>query len=54
MSFVSVRAVDPRYEVVEGRRTPPFYVEEVERGRDRILHFLQHRHAETAQSCGTE
>lgn len=33
--------VDPRYEVVDGRRVPSFYVTEVEEGRKRILEMLQ-------------
>jgi hypothetical protein len=34
-------ALDPRYEVSEGRRTPAYYRAEVEAGRDLIRAFLQ-------------
>lgn len=34
---MSVGSLDPRYSVLEGRRTPDFYVTEVERGRELIL-----------------
>lgn len=40
-AFLSIGTLDPRYEVVEGRRTPDFYRAEVERGRDLIVSYLQ-------------
>jgi hypothetical protein len=36
----SAGSADPRYEVVDGRRLPTFYVEEVEQGRKKILSLL--------------
>lgn len=50
MPLVSVKNADPRYEVDDGRRTPPFYVTEVESARQRILHFLEH--SESPLICG--
>ena len=32
-------SLDPRYSVLDGRRTPDFYVAEVERGRELILTY---------------
>jgi len=36
-------SADPRYEVSEGRRTPPFYRAEVEHGRRLVLRFIQRK-----------
>jgi hypothetical protein len=38
--LVASKSADPRYEVNDGRKTPPFYVAEVEAARKRILDFL--------------
>eukprot|EP00602_Paraphysomonas_sp_CaronLab_P000217 CAMPEP_0185030072 /NCGR_PEP_ID=MMETSP1103-20130426/16802_1 /TAXON_ID=36769 /ORGANISM="Paraphysomonas bandaiensis, Strain Caron Lab Isolate" /LENGTH=1263 /DNA_ID=CAMNT_0027565045 /DNA_START=279 /DNA_END=4070 /DNA_ORIENTATION=- len=52
--IVAVKSADPRYEVTEGRRTPPFYVEEVEKARDRILDMLTHSsHSDVDRTCET-
>ena len=44
-------SADPSYTVTEGRRTPFFYMEEVEKARKRIVHLLE-KHVEQASSRG--
>lgn len=45
-----MKTADPRYEVDDGRKTPPFYVTEVESARQRILDFLESK--DKLQKCG--
>jgi hypothetical protein len=50
LALVVSKSADPRYEVNDGRKTPPFYVTEVEAARKRILDFLTAK--ETPMTCG--
>jgi hypothetical protein len=51
-NLVSKKSADPRYEVDDGRRTPPFYRTEVESARQRILDFLDH--TSSSAQCGKD